>query len=172
MEASPAIVNSCRFCTARCCKGLAVVLTLPEAKRLAQATGLAPEKIFEFTTSVDSRGTPHYPFLVRHSQGVAEYFLILKRRRKKECIFLEKDHRCSIYPHRPHVCRLYPFELDGKKVKKNALCPVKFPKDAEIEEAARQLQADLVEHGKMARRWHAKFGKNAPDIERFSEYFP
>ncbi|MEM4634099.1 MAG: YkgJ family cysteine cluster protein [Candidatus Anstonellaceae archaeon] len=168
---SSAIVNSCRFCTAKCCRGLAVVLTVPEAKRMVQGTGLAPEEFLEFSSSINSKETPHYPFLVKSGNKVFEYFLILKRRNKKECIFLEKDMRCKVYPHRPAVCKLYPFELDGKAVKKGALCPVRFQKEEWTEKVAAQLKEDLVEHGRIARRWAAEFGKNAPNILRFWEYF-
>ncbi|MEM4554906.1 MAG: YkgJ family cysteine cluster protein [Candidatus Anstonellaceae archaeon] len=173
MEAkiSPKITNECRFCSAKCCMGLAVVLTIPEAKRMAKSLGLEPEDFLEFSCNINSKETPHYPLLVKHGGKIYEYFLILKRRNKKECIFLQQDMSCKIYQHRPAVCRLYPFELDGKAVKKGALCPVKFQPTQEISEAAAQLQEDLLEHGKLARRWTVKFGKEAPDIKRFDQYF-
>ncbi|MCX8197989.1 MAG: YkgJ family cysteine cluster protein [Candidatus Micrarchaeota archaeon] len=168
---SCSIKNSCRHCTARCCRGLAVVLTIPEAKRMAAQLGLAPQEFLEFTSSIDSKSTPHYPLLVLSKGKLHEYFIILKRRRKKDCIFLMGDFRCSAYPHRPAVCRLYPFELDGKKVKKNALCPVEFEKEEGTEEAAELLKKDLEEHGKLARKWQRKHGNRPPDMARFWEYF-
>ncbi|VVC01648.1 Putative zinc- or iron-chelating domain protein [uncultured archaeon] len=168
---SPSIVNSCKGCTARCCRGLAVVLTIPEAKRMVKETGLAPEEFLEFSSKIDSRETPHYPLLVRREGMVEEYFIVIRRERKVDCVFLGDDLACTAYAHRPHVCRLYPFELDGGKQKKGALCPVKFVKEAGTEKAAKSLREDLIEHGKLARRWHAKFGREAPDIFRFFEYF-
>jgi len=170
---SHAITNSCKSCTARCCRGLAVVLTIPEAKRMVAETGLSPEDFLEFSENIDSKQTPHYPLLVQSGGRVHEYFIILKRRQKKECIFLEDDLRCSVYNQRPHVCRLYPFELDGKDAKKGALCPAKFVKEEGTEKIAQQLGRDLLEHGKIARRWSASFGENgAPDMKRFAAYFP
>ncbi|VVB99648.1 Putative zinc- or iron-chelating domain protein [uncultured archaeon] len=171
MAASPSIVNSCRDCTARCCRGLAVVLTIPEAKRMVAEIGLAPDEFLEFSNNINSRETPHYPLLVRHGSEVLEYFIILKRRRKVECAFLEEDLRCSVYEHRPHVCRLYPFDLEGKNVKKGALCPVKFVREAGTEEIARQLGKDLIEHGKIARKWAVKHGNKVPEMKKFAEYF-
>jgi Fe-S-cluster containining protein len=171
MTVSHAITNSCKSCTARCCRGLAVVLTIPEAKRMVGGTGLEPSVFLEFSESIDSKQTPHYPLLVQSGGKVHEYFIILKRRQKKDCIFLEDDLRCSVYSERPAVCRLYPFELDGKSVKKGALCPVNFAKEGGTEETAKQLKLDLHEHGKMARKWAAAFGKDAPDMKRFAEYF-
>ena len=138
---------------------------------MVKETGLKPEDFLEFNTNIDSKLTPHYPLLVQHAGKVHEYFIILKRRQKKDCIFLEDDLRCSVYNERPAVCRLYPFELDGKDVKKGALCPVKFVLEDGTDEIAAQLKKDLLEHGKIARAWHIKFGKVAPDMKKFGEYF-
>ena len=148
-----------------------MVLTIPEAKRMVAETGLKPEDFLEFTANIDSKGTPHYPLLVRRGWAVEEYFIILKRRHKTTCVFLEEDLRCSVYAHRPAVCRLYPFEFDAKKPKKGALCPVKFEMDKGTGKVADQLLEDLAKHGKIAREWHQKFGKEAPDMKRFAEYF-
>jgi len=150
---------------------LAVVLTIPEAKRMIAETGFAPEEFLEFTSSIDSKETPHYPLLVKAEKKVHEYFIILKRRQKKDCIFLEDDLRCSIYNERPAVCKLYPFELDGGNVKKGARCPVKFVREKGTDNVAAQLKKDLHEHGKIARAWHIKFWKEAPDMKKFGEYF-
>jgi len=168
---SPAIVNSCKSCTARCCRGLAVVLTIPEAKRMVAETGFAPEDFLEFSLNIDSKETPHYPLLVKAEKKVHEYFIILKRRQKKDCIFLEDDLRCSVYNERPAVCKLYPFGLDGGDVKKGALCPVKFVREEGTDEIAAQLKKDLLEHGKIARAWHIRHGKGAPDMKKFNAYF-
>lgn len=171
MAISPSITNSCKSCTARCCRGLAVVLTIPEAKRMVSEIGLPPEDFLEFSSNINSKETPHYPLLVSRNGSVEEWFIILRRRRKVECIFLNDDLACTVYANRPHVCRLYPFELDGKEVKKTALCPIKFVREAGTEKTAEQLKHDLHEHGKIARKWAIKFGSEAPDMKRFGEYF-
>jgi Fe-S-cluster containining protein len=88
-----------------------------------------------------------------------------------DCVFLGEDLACTAYEHRPHVCRLYPFELDGGNQKKGALCPLKFEKEKGTGETAKSLQEDLVEHGKLARKWIAAYGNEVPDIRRFGEYF-
>lgn len=171
MVISPQIFNSCRFCTAKCCRGLAVVLTIPEAKRMVKETCLEPEDFLEFNTNIDSKLTPHYPLLVQRAGKIEEFFIILKRRQKRDCIFLQDDLRCGVYNERPAVCRLYPFELDGGDVKKGALCPVKFVREEGTDAVAAQLKKDLLEHGKIARAWSVKYGKEAPRIGRFAEYF-
>ena len=147
------------------------MLTIPEAKRMVKELGLPPEDFLEFSTNIDSKLTPHYPLLVQHAGKVHEYFIILKRRQKRDCIFLQDDLKCGIYGNRPHVCRLYPFELDGNDVKKGALCPVKFVRENGTDAVAAQLKKDLLEHGKIARAWHIKHGREAPDMKRFGEYF-
>ena len=172
MAISSAIVNSCKSCTAKCCRGLAVVLTIPEAVRLQKAIGIPAEDFLEFSCAIDSKGTPHYPLLVKQGGKVAEYFIVIKRRRKVDCSFLDDDLSCTIYSDRPHVCRLYPFELDGKGQKIGALCPVKFVREKGTEEVALQLKKDLHEHGRLARIWFSKFGESgAPDMKKFAEYF-
>jgi len=168
---SQEIFNSCRSCTAKCCRGLAVVLTIPEAKRMVKELGLPPEDFLEFSQNIEGKQTPHYPLLVQSEGKVYEYFIILKRRQKRDCIFLQDDLKCGVYANRPHVCRLYPFELDGQKMKKGALCPVAFEKEEGTEGIAEKLKQDLLLHGKIAREWSIKHGKEAPDMAKFGEYF-
>ena len=169
---SKKIVNSCRSCTARCCRGLAVVLTIPEAQRLLDATGARPEEILEFNCNVDSRRTPHYPLLVKTESAVEEWFIIIQRK-GHDCIFLNSDLSCKIYSARPFVCKLYPFELDGVSFKKGALCPVKFAREAGTDNDAEELKKDLYKHEVIARKWGIERGAKGekPDIVKFSEYF-
>jgi Fe-S-cluster containining protein len=166
------VVNSCRGCDSRCCRGLAVVLTIPEALRLQKALGAPPEEILEFRTDVNPRATPHYPILVKTAKGVEEHFIIIKRQ-GRDCIHLNEEGVCRIYAHRPFVCRLYPFELDGSGPKKGALCPFKFEREAEQAEDAIRLKQDLFEHEVMARRWNVERGAKGqrPRMERLLEYF-
>lgn len=170
MSVSLQIVNSCKDCSAKCCRGLAVVLTIPEAKRLVESLDAPAHDFLEFSHQVDSKQTPHYPLLVRKGKKVEEYFIVIKRE-WADCIFLEKDCKCAIYENRPHVCRLYPFELDGKGMKKKALCPVIFEREDYVDGVAAQLKEDLKEHGKIARSWAVRYGHDAPDMRRFGEYF-
>ncbi len=172
MPISSLITNSCKSCTARCCRGLAVVLTIPEAKRMVSELNLAPEDFLEFSSNINSKETPHYPLFVSRNGSVEEWFILLQRRRKVDCVFLGEDLACTIYSNRPHVCRLYPFELDGGEQKTGCLCPVKFEKEEGTEKEAQSRRQDLVEHGKIARAWAVKFGREAPDMKRFGEYFP
>ena len=173
-QANARIINTCKNCSAKCCRGLAVVLTLPEAIRMVEVTGLEPIDILQFSVNIDSKTTPHYPLLVNAGKGraheVHEYFIII-RREGKDCIFLNDDYTCSVYNDRPLVCRLYPYELDGRTLKKGALCPVNFVREENMEGDAARLKKDLYTHEKLARQWHAKYGREMPDMRRFKEYF-
>ncbi|MFA6908235.1 MAG: YkgJ family cysteine cluster protein [Candidatus Micrarchaeia archaeon] len=172
VKQNPKIINSCRACNAKCCRGLAVVLTIPEALRLVDNAAMRPEEILEFSRNIDSRRTPHYPLLVKHEKGVDEWFIII-RRLGRNCIFLHDDYSCAIYHSRPFVCRLYPFELDGRTIKKGALCPISFVREENMEPDAVKLKRDLLEHEVIARKWCVERGKRGekPDMARFKDYF-
>jgi Fe-S-cluster containining protein len=169
---SPSIVNSCKGCTARCCKWLAVVLTIPEALRLLSATGAQPNEVLEFSCNIDSRATPHYPLFVKGQKGAEEWYIII-RRQGRDCIFLGNDSACGIYNDRPYVCRLYPYELDGKTIKKGALCPMKFAREANMERDAAKIKQDLLSHEIIARKWGVERGAKGvrPEIGSFLQYF-
>ncbi|MCX6771661.1 MAG: YkgJ family cysteine cluster protein [Candidatus Micrarchaeota archaeon] len=162
---SPKIINSCKGCTARCCRVLSVVLTVPEAMRLVRASGKKPQEILEFSSGVNYRHTPHYPVLALEGNQLRDYFLVM-RHSGEDCVFLGKDCACALYKDRPFVCQLYPFDLDGAEMKKRALCPVKFAKEAEMPKVAEALRADLIRHGEIVRKWNV-LHKEKPQLEAF-----
>jgi len=165
---SKKIVNSCKSCTARCCRVLSVVLTVPEAIRLVAASGKAPHEILEFTSGVNYRHTPHYPVLALEGGQLHDYFLVI-RHSGEDCIFLGRDLACALYTDRPFVCRLYPFDLDGAEMKKKALCPVKFAREKDMPKVAESLRADLIRHGEIVRKWNVSH-KEKPTVGAFFAY--
>ena len=165
---SKKIVNSCKSCTARCCRVLSVVLTVPEAVRLVRASGKAPQDILEFTSGVNYKHTPHYPVLAFENGQLHDYFLVI-RHSGEDCIFLGRDLACALYSQRPFVCQLYPFDLDGAEMKKKALCPVKFAKEKEMPKVAENLRADLLRHGEIVRKWNVRH-KEKPTVEGFFDF--
>jgi len=42
--------------------------------------------------------------------GFAPYLYQIKKTSNRKCVFF-KDNLCSIYKHRPLICRFYPFQL-------------------------------------------------------------
>ncbi|MCX6769614.1 MAG: YkgJ family cysteine cluster protein [Candidatus Micrarchaeota archaeon] len=162
---SQKIVNPCKNCTARCCRVLSVVLTVPEAMRLVRASGRKAEEILEFSSGVNYRHTPHYPVLAFEEGQLRDYFLVI-RHSGEDCIFLGKDCACALYSERPFVCQLYPFDLDGAGMKKGALCPVKFGREKDAPKIAEALRADLLRHGEIVRKWNVTH-KEKPTVENF-----
>lgn len=93
----------CRGCGA-CCRRVAedsnlVIVSPAEVRAIMAATGMAWDEIAE-----------PYPDFIDAGNG-GEYTLAWCIRRTADaCIFL-RDGRCSIYAHRPWICRTYPFML-------------------------------------------------------------
>lgn len=100
----------CRSC-ARCCRSLSVGLEYRDWKRLAEFLNLSD-----------------YDFKQKYLRKDFEGDWVFKQR---PCAFL-KNSGCSVYEHRPDVCRSYP-HLDASKpilwskVKRNlGVCPIIF----------------------------------------------
>ncbi|WP_332450685.1 YkgJ family cysteine cluster protein [Methanoculleus sp.] len=93
----------CRECGA-CCRRVAedsnLVLVSPaEVRTIMAATSMAWDEVAE-----------PYPDFIDAGNG-GEYTLAWCLRRTTDaCMFL-RDGRCSIYAHRPWICRTYPFML-------------------------------------------------------------
>ena len=96
---------TCTGC-GECCSGKdnEVMVSPDEIDVLCEAAGLKPEEIVE-----------PYPEWI-HDFGAAFTFgWVLRRGEDGNCIFL-RNKRCTVYEHRPHICRTYPFMLDGDKL--------------------------------------------------------
>ncbi len=93
----------CRGCSA-CCRHVAedsnlVIVSPVEVRAIMAATGMTWDEIVE----------PYPDFLDSENGGVYTFAWCV-RRTADACIFLQ-DGRCSIYAHRPWICRTYPFML-------------------------------------------------------------
>jgi Fe-S-cluster containining protein len=96
---------SCVGCSG-CCRQSSedsnLVLVSPaEIRRIMEATGL----------SWDHIARP-YPDYIEHPSGCRYTLAWCLRREGDRCAFLAGT-RCTIYDHRPWICRTYPFMLDG-----------------------------------------------------------
>ena len=97
---------SCRLCGA-CCSGAdnEVMVTPDEVDVLCKASGLSFSEIAE-----------PYPEWMEYPDGTKITFgWVLRRGMDGNCMFL-KENRCTVYASRPHICRTYPFMLDGKEL--------------------------------------------------------
>jgi Fe-S-cluster containining protein len=94
----------CTRCAIFCCKLGGPNLTESDAQRI-EPSGYAGKGVI-------------VPF-VSGSDCSSEFFGSLKSKEDGSCIFLktsprarkEKTYECSVYSHRPTLCRLYPFEF-------------------------------------------------------------
>lgn len=86
----------CKRCAIFCCKLGGPKLTKSDAERI-ERIGYSEE---EFMIPIEGGTDCSSPFLGS-----------LKAKEDGSCIFLKSDSECSIYDHRPTLCKLYPFEV-------------------------------------------------------------
>jgi len=94
--------TGCGDCCRRCSEDSDLVMVSPvEVRRIATARAQSPDEIAEpFPESLDL------------GNGTTLTFEWALKRSDQHCLFLE-GNRCAIYPHRPWICRTYPFMLEG-----------------------------------------------------------
>lgn len=93
----------CQGCGA-CCRRIAedsnlVIVSPAEVRAIMAVTGMAWDEVAE-----------PYPEFIDAEEGGRYTFAWCIKRTDDACIFLD-DGRCSIYAHRPWICRTYPFML-------------------------------------------------------------
>lgn len=92
---------NCKQC-GKCCKGVKkLILTAKDIEKIKAFTGR--EDFFKFREGIN----------------------YLKLTKEKGCIFL-RDNKCSIYPVRPLVCKMYPLQImleDRRWVLNRNPCP-------------------------------------------------
>lgn len=96
---------SCLLCGA-CCSGPdnEVMVSPPEIELLAAVTGSTADEIAE-----------PYQEWIRQGGASFTFGWVLRRGSDGNCIFLN-DNRCRVYHARPHICRTYPFMLNGTEL--------------------------------------------------------
>ncbi len=86
-------------CFNQCCRNLNLFLYPYDILRLKKNLGLSSDRFIETHTDIVLRPGNHFP----------DVLLKMADNEEKTCIFLT-PHGCSVYPDRPHTCRLYPLE--------------------------------------------------------------
>jgi len=92
----PKLLFDCTKCPAYCCSYDYIIVTGRDVKRLGKRFGLTPEQAEK-----------------RYTKLIKGYGRILKHRAdhvyQSTCQFLHPtERRCTVYEHRPEVCRGYP----------------------------------------------------------------
>lgn len=100
---------ACHHCN-HCCTEVICLPTPWDVIRIVKGTGQEPLEFLEFITPEDIEGVNKSdPTWL--TVGGEKYMMALKRHGQR-CHFLDKKTRfCSIYEHRPILCRLYPFRV-------------------------------------------------------------
>ncbi len=91
------VLYDCEACTAYCCSYPRIIVTESDIARLGERFGLSPEEARRKLTKA----------------GYEDGERVLRHRRDRifgsACQFLDrKTRRCTVYEHRPEVCRDFP----------------------------------------------------------------
>jgi Fe-S-cluster containining protein len=135
----PGLAPDCAACPDRCCRGPTsrVSLRLADLVRL-QAAGL------EHGIEVQKRPfTPEEIARAPHLSGLEKdrayaWFPALRQREDGHCVFYGDDGRCTIYEHRPMLCRSFPYQLDLERLelRYSERCPSRKTDPAAAEDLA------------------------------------
>ena len=139
---------SCGIC-GECCRmnttdSNLIIMSAPEVREIMAATGLSWDEVAEPYPDLLEEDGVSYTFdwcIRRHPEG------------SRSCVFQGADNRCTIYEHRPWICRTYPLmladDIEGGRtvtnlIKSECLCYGNKITDEEAE-----IQADDLISRKM-----------------------
>jgi len=139
---------SCGMC-GECCRmnttdSNLIIMSAPEVREIMAATGLSWDEVAEPYPDLLEEDGVSYTFdwcIRRHPEG------------SRSCVFQGADNRCTIYEHRPWICRTYPLmladDIEGGRtvtnlIKSECLCYGNKITDEEAE-----IQADDLISRKM-----------------------
>jgi len=168
---------SCMKC-GRCCKDekTFVNITFQDILRLHTGLKYSLEDIMEvigFYTFTDvnvKEFMNHMVYSPLHTEKGLAYIGLLKKKNYR-CTFLDQEDNCTIYPHRPTICRTFPFTYllsdNGKSITKTIgytrkgieYCPgikktASIIKKKKISELLVKSLAEIVADAKMIETWN------------------
>ncbi|MBP2133894.1 Fe-S-cluster containining protein [Methanomicrobium sp. W14] len=86
-------------CTAQSKDSNLVILGIPEIVEIEKVTGMKRDEfVVPYPESFDV-------------EGCSVTFAWCLKRDEKKCIFFDGQNKCTIYEHRPQICRTYPLML-------------------------------------------------------------
>ena len=147
-----------------CCTSFGVCITPSDIRSIFSATGIPPA---EFVDTIQD-----YPGRERTEPAVlldGEMKILVLRRSPENVCFFYSPKGCKIYPHRPLLCRTYPFKKGMKDMLSRA-CPHKWvPEGKEREQCEKGLllyEKELRSFQKFAEEWNSKGGGTFPELLR------
>lgn len=110
--------EGCRSCTGRCCYDVVVHVTPFDVRRIGCAHALAPLDIVESREVDEQEEISNTIFGVMAADAQRRVRPVLRKSilNTNACQFLmqigTEHQRCGIYPDRPRVCAIYPFQIN------------------------------------------------------------
>lgn len=146
---------ACTRCGA-CCTSFGVCVTPSDIRRISSATGLQPKEFIDTVQDYPGRERTEPALLIDGEMQI----LVLRRSPSNVCIFYS-PRGCKIYPHRPTLCRTYPFNKNMEDMRSRA-CPSRWvPDEKEKEQYKKDLklyEKELISFQKFADGWNSKGG--------------
>lgn len=151
----------CTRCGA-CCTSFGVCITPADIRRISSATGLPPSEFVDTVQDYPGRERTEPALPINGEMRI----LVLKRSQSNVCAFYSPEG-CRIYPHRPILCRTYPFKKGMQNMLSRA-CPSRWvPKGKEKEQYEKDLllyEKELKSFRKFAERWNSKGGGTLKEL--------
>jgi len=152
--------NSCLRC-GRCCTRFAVCITPFDIVRIAQATGMEPEKFMDIVPEPPARERTEPALMIEGMPSL----IVLKRDGKSVCCFYSESG-CKVYSGRPMLCRSYPFRVPDTVLNlidmRSRACPRRWLPEGE---GRKQYVRDCLQYAeevrsyrKMADEWNKTGG--------------
>lgn len=107
-----------------CCKGTYLTVTDADVRRILERTKRPLDDFLQFWPIEDVDMSQRSPWAIKMSNRRK---LMTVKWMRGQCSFLDKNDRCTIYTHRPMVCRSHPFEVsltDGGGIERMAMSRV------------------------------------------------
>lgn len=151
----------CNGCGA-CCRELRVTLTHHDVARLSLGLGRDAATLVDWLAPDDVDMTNEPGTFVELSAGRR---LMVLRHAQGGCHLLDAENRCMAYAHRPHDCRLFPFDLERDEHGRPS-CLARLPLTgcgdevgpghelAALDEGDQQRWRELVEYQARVARWN------------------
>jgi len=92
-----------------CCRETMVMLTDADIGRLASGTARPWRDFVRFVREGDITLEKRSPYWVRLR---SKRYVLALRWKRRACVFLGEDNRCTVYESRPLACREHPFAIE------------------------------------------------------------
>jgi uncharacterized protein len=92
----------CSTCQATCCHDIEVEASIPDLIRLGYMTPVeASTSLMKAISRLKKKG-------IISTFRKKDLISVLAQKKNKDCIFLDKERRCTVYENRPEICRRFP----------------------------------------------------------------